>query len=217
MRLLDLYCGAGGAAMGYCRAGITDIVGVDIKQQKHYPFTFILGDALEYLHDHGHEFDAIHASPPCQAFTTLKSMPNANHHDDLVGPTRELLKKIGKPYIIENVPGSPLGRGSVMLCGTMFGLGVKNARAELRRHRWFETSFYLLNNLECRHNNAPETIGVYGDSAGISHRRRAKLEAKPIQVIGVYGGEVYRCGACGFWHIGTKKPTHIRDIGRHKA
>lgn len=70
-RLLDLFCGAGGAAVGYHRAGFTEIVGVDNKPQPRYPFTFVLGDALEYVREHGREFDAIHASPPCQKFTTL--------------------------------------------------------------------------------------------------------------------------------------------------
>ena len=71
LRLLDLFCGAGGAAMGYHRAGFTDIVGIDVKPQPRYPFTFHTGDALEYVAEHGQEFDVIHASPPCQAFSTM--------------------------------------------------------------------------------------------------------------------------------------------------
>lgn len=74
MKLLDLFCGAGGAAMGYSRAGFDEIVGVDIKPMPRYPFTFVQGDALEYVAAHGLEFDAIHASPPCQAFTALKTI-----------------------------------------------------------------------------------------------------------------------------------------------
>lgn len=71
-RLLDLFCGAGGAAVGYSRAGFDEIVGVDIVKQPRYPFTFVLGDALEYLAAHGHEFAAIHASPPCQGYSRLR-------------------------------------------------------------------------------------------------------------------------------------------------
>ena len=75
MRLLDAFCGAGGAAVGYHRAGFHEIVGVDIKPQPRYPFTFVPGDALEYIKAHGHEFDAIHASPPCQRYTRLRFLP----------------------------------------------------------------------------------------------------------------------------------------------
>ena len=71
-RLLDLFCGAGGAGMGYHRAGF-DVTGVDIKPQKNYPFAFVQGDALAYVREHGHEYDAIHASPPCQAYTRAQN------------------------------------------------------------------------------------------------------------------------------------------------
>jgi DNA (cytosine-5)-methyltransferase 1 len=129
--LLDLFCGAGGAAMGYHRAGF-EIVGVDIKCQPHYPFEFHQADALEYLAAHGAEFDAIHASPPCQRYSHASfTDANRERHPDLVGPTRELLLEIGTPWVIENVFGSPLRRGSVLLCGLMFDLKVF-------RHRWFE-------------------------------------------------------------------------------
>ncbi len=137
MRLLDLFCGAGGAAMGYRRAGFGDIVGIDIHQQKHYPFTFIQDDALDYLRDHGWAFDVIHASPPCQRFTAFQySQPRrVNRHCDFVGLTRTGLDAIGVPYIIENVVGAPLIR-PVQLCGSAFGLGV--AQGQLLRHRLFE-------------------------------------------------------------------------------
>ena len=142
-RLLDLFCCQGGAAMGYSRAGF-DVVGVDIVAQPRYPFEFHQGDALEYLAAHGHEFDAIHASPPCQAYSATKSHPNVGAHPDLVGPTRDLLRVSGKPYAIENVPGAPL-LNYVTLCGTMFGLRVI-------RHRLFECSPALLfAPFSCRH------------------------------------------------------------------
>lgn len=119
LRLLDLFCGAGGAGEGYRRAGF-EVVGVDIKPQPKNPHRFIQGDALEYLAEHGGEYDAIHASPPCQAHCDLKHMWNAKDNPDLIGPTRELLQKIGRPYIIENVEGAPL-ISPIILCGTMFG------------------------------------------------------------------------------------------------
>ena len=131
MRLLDLFCGAGGAAKGYHDAGFDDIVGVDIKPQKRYPYTFVLGDALEYVARHGHLFDVIHASPPCQAYSRM-SQVNDNIYPDMVALTRSVLIATGKPYVIENVPGAPL-INPLTLCGTMFNLKVI-------RHRLFESS-----------------------------------------------------------------------------
>ena len=132
MKLLDLFCGAGGAAMGYHRAGFDDITGVDIKPMPRYPFKFIQGDALEYLAAHGAEYDVIHASPPCQAYSIMQ---HANHmrkdHPDLVDSVRDALKQTGKPWIIENVPGAPL-IDPILLCGLSFGLRVI-------RHRLFES------------------------------------------------------------------------------
>jgi len=133
-RVLDLFCGAGGAAMGYHRAGFDDITGIDIKPQPHYPFKFIQADALEYLAEHGSEYDFIHASPPCQHYSSMQHiLKNKHKWPDLIDPTRQLLVASGKPYVIENVEGAPLNI-SVMLCGSMFGLGMI-------RHRIFETSF----------------------------------------------------------------------------
>jgi len=171
-RLLDLFCGAGGAGMGYHRAGF-DVTGVDIKPQKRYPFVFIQADALEFLAEHGHEFDAIHASPPCQAHSAMKTMHNAKEHIDLVPATRRLLQSIGRPYVVENVPGAPL-HAPVTLCGTAFGLGWQDA--ELRRHRLFESSLLLLV-LPCQHGQRSDVVGVYGGH--LRNRRR--------RVIGVYG------------------------------
>lgn len=129
MRLLDLFCGAGGCAIGYHRAGFAEIVGVDIKPQNHYPFEFVQGDALEYVALHGRKFDVIHASPPCQQYSVTRNLSNGNH-PDLVEDIRASLQESGKPYIIENVPGSPLVN-PLVLCGTMFNLRVI-------RHRLFE-------------------------------------------------------------------------------
>jgi DNA (cytosine-5)-methyltransferase 1 len=135
VRLLDLFCGAGGAAMGYHRAGFDEIVGVDIKPQPRYPFTFVQGDALEYAREHGREFDAIHASPPCQKYSWSAKRWRDVERADLVEATRDVLRAIGKPFVIENVIGAPVLRQSV-LCGTMFGLKVL-------RHRLFESDGLL--------------------------------------------------------------------------
>jgi len=119
--------------MGYYRAGF-EVVGVDIEPQPRYPFEFHQGDALEFLAEHGHEFDVIHASPPCQAYSPLNAY-NKKEYPDLVAPTRELLRSVGVPYIIENVPQAPL-IDNVLLCGAMFDVRVY-------RHRAFETSWAL--------------------------------------------------------------------------
>lgn len=137
-RLLDLFCGAGGAAMGYHRAGF-EVVGVDIKPQPRYPFTFIEGDALEYVAAHGQEFAAIHASPPCHHYSTgTRHRKNQGVvYPDLLPPTQAILRALGLPYIIENVPGAKaLLQEPLLLCGGMFGLGVM-------RHRYFEISFLV--------------------------------------------------------------------------
>ena len=161
--------------MGYYRAGF-DVVGVDIKLQPRYPFEFHQGDALEYLRERGHEYDAIHASPPCQAYSTLRVMPNAVKHPELIDVVREALSDPGKPWVIENVVGAPLRIGppallwdttGVLLCGTMFAL--ETDRYELRRHRLFESSA-VLPQPQCRH-NGKIVIGFYGDHARIRKRR----------------------------------------------
>lgn len=132
--LLDLCCGQGGASAGYVSAGF-DVVGVDIDPQPKYPYPFIQADALEFLSEHGWKFDAIHASFPCQAFTRAGRI-RKNTHPDLITPGRPLLNEVGKPWVMENVPGSPL-QAPIELCGCMFtDLGVY-------RVRWFETSHDL--------------------------------------------------------------------------
>ncbi len=133
-RLLDLFCGAGGAAMGYYWAGF-EVVGVDIKPQPHYPFVVFQGDALEFLGDRDwlRGFDAIHASPPCQRYTTLGTREDLSAYPDLMAPTRAFLEASGLPWVIENVPGAPM-RPDAVLCGNSFGLRVY-------RHRLFECSF----------------------------------------------------------------------------
>lgn len=177
-RILDLFCGGGGAATGYYRAGF-DVVGVDSRPQKRYPFTFVQADALEYAREHGHEFDAIHASPPCQAYSALKHM-TTREHPQLIEPVRAMLQSSGLPYVIENVPGAPL-RCPLVLCGTMFRLET-SCGAQLRRHRLFESNVLLMSPGSCQH--ADRTIGVVGHAYRDEAARYAERKAR---VIAVYG------------------------------
>ena len=135
MRLLDLYCGAGGAADGYAQAGF-EVVGVDIHPQPHYPYAFFQGDVLKLARDWIGTFDLIHASPPCQHFTKYRNVVKdiTDRYDDHLAATLELLAPY--PHIVENVPGAPM-RADAVLCGSMFGLDVM-------RHRWFQTSFPVM-------------------------------------------------------------------------
>lgn len=124
--MLDLFCGVGGAAMGYHLSGF-DVVGVDLKPQKNYPFPFIQGDALEVLAKIHHQFDIFHASPPCQYYSKATNISSKNEHWDSIPPTRAALEKTGKPFVMENVPGSSL-RPDIELYGPWFGLGVLRKR-----------------------------------------------------------------------------------------
>ncbi len=182
-RLLDLFCGAGGAAMGYHRAGF-DVVGVDLAPQKDYPFEFHQADVMVQFDDGIYEagfgpFNAIHASPPCQAYTQMSARWRgkgglADSHPDLIAPTRELLRSTGQPYVIENVVGAK-GKmeTTIKLHGGMFGLGV-------HRPRLFECSFLVL------HNPAPQCenpIGVYGKPDG----REVWRTRNSMKADGTYG------------------------------
>lgn len=150
-RALDLFCGAGGVSVGLHRAGF-EVVGVDIKDQPRYPFTFIRSDALELLDlrllDLEDDFDFIWASPPCQHYSDLAYRNgNADSHPDLIDQVRSVLGDLGLPYVIENVEGAPL-RDPVTVCGTALGLGTAPRYPEqggyrLRRHRCFEANFEL--------------------------------------------------------------------------
>jgi len=156
MRILDLFCGAGGASMGYSQAGF-EVVGVDNKAHKDYPFPMLIDDVFNLDMRFLMSFDVIHASPPCQPFTSLMKLAHAQgkqtNKPDLLEPTRHLLRRVGKPYVIENVPGAPLFR-AIQLCGSSFGLAV-------RRHRLFE-SFMPLKGSECDHKSQGRPVGVYG-------------------------------------------------------
>ncbi len=158
MKLLDLYCKAGGASKGYADAGF-EVTGIDIKKQKRYPFTFIQADCLEVLKDLDYlrTFDVIAASPPCQTHSATKHLRVAQGKTtdkvDLIPQTREALIASSKPYVIENVPGAPLIK-PVQFCGSSFGLKV-------RRHRLFESNLALIGS-SCKHKEQGRPVGVYG-------------------------------------------------------
>ena len=172
--------------MGYHRAGF-EVVGVDIEAQPHYPFEFHQSDAMSILRGmtecpsfNGElwrpgYWSAIHASPPCQAYTSARSLPNTRKdHPDLVASVRELLRRTGVSWVMENVPGSPLA-AHIILCGSMFGLHA--GEWELRRHRLFETSGLFCLTPPCQHGGA--VLGVYGEHG--RDRRRAMLIAGNFQ------------------------------------
>lgn len=173
-RLLDLYCGGGGAGMGYHLAGF-DVTGVDHVAQPRYPFEFYRADALDYLRLYGSEYDAIHASPPCQAFSLAQRI-QARGHLDLIVRTRRALIRSGKPWVIENVEGAPLAH-PVTLCGAMF------PRLRVYRHRLFEANFTIREPEHPEHyapvtkmGRAPqrgEFLHVVGNFIGVAQARAA--------------------------------------------
>lgn len=185
-RVLDLFCGAGGAAMGLHRAGF-DVVGIDIKPQPRYPFRFIQADALQppvRLAD----FDLVWASPPCQRYSIANNIHGRDDHPDHVAATRALLIESGVDYCIENVPGAPL-RNPVTLCGLTFGLGVK-------RHRWFETNFPVMA-LPCNGHKG-DWVCVFGHTV---------LERSPMIGRTAKGGPRFRRK-----HLGTERGREAMGI-----
>lgn len=209
-RLLDLFCGAGGAAMGYHRAGF-DVVGVDINKQKHYPFEFHQADALTYPLD---GFDAIHASPPCQAYTRKsatwgRARKHFIVHKDLLGLTRDRLLASGVSYVIENVVGSPIETGpsmftnttGVLLCGTMFGLRII-------KHRQFEVNWAApVAPRLCDHRD------VYNPWQGKGRSADKLRAAQGTQWIPISGGASRRAGYTGDL-FNAIPPAYTEFIGR---
>lgn len=179
MRLLDLFCCEGGAGVGYSNAGF-EVVGVDIENTGHrYPYEFHQGDAVEYLKEHGHEFDVIHASPPCQRYSHATANLNRDKYPDLIALTREALEASGKPWVMENVPRAPLNDPTV-LCWSMFNepgsvLDDDGTPLQMRRHRLFESNVTLAAPRPCNHVAGMQVAGAYGGA------RRNKAEAKYIR------------------------------------
>lgn len=165
--------------MGYHRAGF-EVVGVDIKPQPDYPFEFHQAEALDFLDglrtgvciDAGahsemwlsiSDFAAIHASPPCQAYSALAAMPTAGDHPRLLGPTIARLREQDVPWVVENVDGAradfPADVYRFRLCATSFAL-------RMYRHRWFASDVFVPA-LSCQHAAVPDIVGVYGASDGL--------------------------------------------------
>jgi DNA (cytosine-5)-methyltransferase 1 len=156
-KLLDLFCGAGGASMGYARAGF-EVTGIDVKHGKRYPFTYIRGDVRDYLDpEFLQQFDVIAASPPCQTFSATKHLRNAQGKStskvNMIPMVRDALVNSNRLYVIENVPNAPL-INPIQLCGSGFGLKV-------RRHRLFESNMPLVGN-HCDHKSQGKPVGIYG-------------------------------------------------------
>lgn len=169
LRCADLFCGAGGAAMGLHQAGF-EVIGFDIKPQPHYPFEFNLKDALQVDLS---RFDCVWASPPCQLYTRMnqgliQAQGRAKDHPDLIASVREKLIASRLPYIIENVPGAPL-INPIMLCGSAFNLNVQ-------RHRLFESNVFMLEQ-PCQH-------GIWEKDKPALHRLSKNQKSR---VVGVYG------------------------------
>ena len=192
MRLLDLFCGAGGCTKGYQQAGFW-VRGVDLKPQPRYVGEeFVQADALEYLRgliESGEiaEFDAIHASPPCQGYSAAWAL-HKREHPKLIEDCRQLLQSSGLPFMIENVERAPMlkapglfGLHGIMLCGTAFGLTVEYAGAsyELRRHRLFESNI-ILSAPVCRH-RLP-VIGIYGHGESKAMRSNRGFQISTVEV-----------------------------------
>lgn len=171
-RLLDLFCCAGGAAKGYADAGF-EVVGVDIDPQPNYPYEFHQADAIEFVKAHGHEFDAIHASCPCQTFSRTKTL-HSNEHPDLIKPTRDALVASGKPWVIENVVGAPL-IDPIKLSGQHFNMtapDVDGVPLKLVRHRLFESNILLRVPDSFHANRHIQTASIYGAGGGWTPRHR---------------------------------------------
>lgn len=174
-KLLDLFCKAGGAGMGYHRAGF-EVVGVDIEPQRRYPFTFVKADALAYAAAHGYAYDAIHASPPCQAHSIITPKYARDKHVDLIPHTRWMLESLGLPYVIENVAGARDAlRNPIMLCGSQFGLKVY-------RHRLFESNVFLFQPEHYPHRDNTPRAGHGVSSKGVLSVTSGGQGIKPEQL-----------------------------------
>lgn len=207
-RLLDLFCGAGGAGKGYADAGL-EVVGVDINRQPNYPYRFIQADCMGLSREFLAQFDAIHASPPCQRYTrktaTWGRKRTTNfEHPDLIGPVREILVETGLPYVIENVLGAPLLGRPIILCGTQFGMRII-------KHRQFETNWPLQECREpCDHSN------VYNPWHGAGRSAAEHRAAQGTPWIPSPGGASRKAGVTGDLNNAIP-PAYTHFIGEQLA
>lgn len=158
MKLLDLYCGAGGAAVGLVQAGfpVKNVVGVDIEPQPDYPFKFVQKDVMDLDESFLEGFDLIWASPPCQAFSnaSASARQQGKVYPDLIAKTRNLLINSNTPYCMENVVQAPIRRDFI-LCGTMF-------KKKFIRHRKFEIWGFEVEKLLHPHHHTVKLIEKCG-------------------------------------------------------
>lgn len=179
MKLLDLFCGAGGAARGYRNAGF-HVTGVDYHRQPRYAGdVFVYADAFDWVIEHAAAFDVIHASPPCQRYSTLSGR-TGHGYPDSIARTREILTCTGKPWVIENVPDAPL-IDPIVLCGTHFDLCAAvepSGHRWLRRHRHFESSLTLQEPLLGCYCDKLPIGGVYGNGGGGEQTRGYKFTSE---------------------------------------
>jgi DNA (cytosine-5)-methyltransferase 1 len=208
MLLIDFYCKAGGASMGYRRAGF-DVVGVDIEPQPRYPFPFLQMDALQaldmlnagepLLFSDGLELlladvQAAAASPPCKRFSSMTGRHGqavVNAHPDLIGPTRERFQNLGMPYIIENVERAPLV-DPVTVCGKAMGCVMSDGRV-MKRHRIFESNVPLQAPACTCRRGVDQVLGVYGGTRRVFTPRTDKAggdtpqatAAEAVQIMGI--------------------------------
>lgn len=190
-RILDLYCGEGGASAGYVAAGF-DVVGVDLHPKPRYPYEFHQGDALAFLADPWFMagFDVVHASPPCKSENPLRHLRPDIDHPDLLSPTLAMLREQPVPWVVENVSASRKMPGALILCGAAFGLGALDDNGDyraLRRHRLFASSVFLMGG-GCACSGGPK-IGVYGHGSGrptaAKPRSYQANKAEAIQALGI--------------------------------
>lgn len=173
MRLLDLFCGAGGCSVGYTRAGF-EVHGIDNAPHPDYPFTFEQMDAMDVLKDSAYlsTFDVVHASPPCPRYSIATPEEHRDDHPDLLEPVLEKLREWGGVWVVENVPGAPMP-DPVMICGRAMGLRW------FRRHRLFASSVALMSPGCACGKESP--YGVTGDGPEIRDYARNGRKARSIQ------------------------------------